>query len=422
MIVDRFATASELSEPFRYFEELRSEAPVFYSDALEAYMVSTFDAVQRVLADPATFSSAPHATPNSMALHATEYRYIYDEMGALHPLPTLLVTDGVAHRRYRKALESTFSGAMVRGMEGSVRALADSLIETFIDDGRVDLNAEFCLKLPSYVICDLVGFPREAATQLKKWADTSGRLTGSSLESEEERVALHHDRAAMHLFFHGLIKRYRATPDQNLLSDLIHTVPENGVPLSDQELTSMLSTLNVGGNETTTGGLGTMFLTAARHPELEEVLRSDRAFLDRFIEEALRLDSPVAASPRWVTAETELSGVRLTKGSRLYVSMLSANLDGSKFALPKEVDVKRAGLRSHVAFGAGAHYCAGAALARLEMRVSMERVLARMQHVRVDPNIPVTHRGKLIFRSLNALPIVFDKRPADLAPAGGAYP
>ena len=411
MISDRLGSPSELCEPFAYLAELRRDAPVFYSPALDAYMVTRFEAIQRVLSDPVTFSSTPVASPTSMALHASKYMHIYEEMGACLPLPTLLFSDGAIHQRYRRALESSFSIGEVRRMEDNIRALADMLINAFIDHGRVDLNAEYCLKLPSFVICDLVGFPRTSAAQLKVWADTSGRLTGSALESEEERIRLHRDRAQMHIYFKNLIDRYRTKPEVNLLSNLIHAIPEDGVPLSDQELVSILSTLNVGGNETTTGGLGTMFLALLREPQFERRLREDPSALTRFIEEALRLDSPVSATPRWVTADTELSTVAIPKGSRIYISLLSANRDDARFHCPATVDIKRTGLRSHVAFGGGVHYCAGATLARSEMKISMEQVLTRMEDIRIDPIGPsITHRDKLIFRSLTVLPVIFRKR------------
>jgi cytochrome P450 len=418
MTPDRFGSPSELCEPFDYLGELRRDAPVFYSEALQAYFVTRFDAVQKVLSDPGTFSSSPAASPVSMALHATEYLHIYEEAGACAPLPTLLLTDGAVHRRYRKAIEAAFSPAAVRRFEGSIRAIADSLIDTFIDKGRVDLNAEYCLKLPSLVVCDLVGMPRESADQLKIWADTSGRLTGSALESETERQRLHRDRAQMHLYFERLIERYRAEPGDNLLSDLIRLMPEDGVAFDKRELVSILSTLNVGGNETTTGGLGNLFLATLREPQAQQTLRDEPATLDRFIEEALRLDSPVATTPRWVTMETTLLGVNLPKGSRIFISLLSANRDDGRFAGAAQLNPKRPGLRSHVAFGAGAHYCAGAMLARSEMKISMERVLARMEDLRIDSqSSPVRHRDKLIFRSLLALPITFRRRADARAPA-----
>jgi cytochrome P450 len=408
-IDDRFGTASTLSEPFDYFRELRTVAPVFWSDALKAYVVTSAEAVHEVLVDPARFSSSSEPSAEGLALMAEQYRHIYEDVGACSPFPTLLVTDGDPHRRYRKAIvELAFAPAAVRRLETNIAEIASDLIDRFIDAGQVDVFTEFCLKLPSFVICDLVGFPRSAAALLKKGADTSARLTSGASETEEDRIQLHRDRAEMHLYFQSLIRQYREHPEDNLLSRLIAYVPDDGVAFTDQELVSMAGALNVGGNETTTNGLGNMFLRAFQDPALQENLRSDPGLIDRFIEEVLRLESPVSAMIRRVAEDTVLQGEHLAKGSRLFVSFLSANHDERRYSCPAALDMSRKGARNHSAFGEGLHYCVGAALARVELKIGMQSVLARMSDIALtcDPGT-ISHRGHLINRSLSTLPIRF---------------
>ena len=216
----------------------------------------------------------------------------------------------------------------------------------------------------------------------------------------------------MYVYIQMYIDKYRRNPADNLLSRLVHLTPENGGPLTDRELISLAGTLNVGGNETTTNGLGNMFLRAFQEPDIQARLRRSPSQISAFAEESLRVESAVSAMPRWVVADTEIGGIPVAAGSRLFASYLSANHDERRFACPHAVDIDRKAVRNHLAFGAGPHYCLGAMLARLEMEVAMERVLARMDDIRLDPEIPVRRQAKMIVRGVENLPILFRPKSA----------
>jgi cytochrome P450 len=412
-VEDRFASPQTLGAPLEFFQTLRDEAPAFFSPVLQAYVITRYEDVQKVLQNPTVFSSYPAgASPSAMAAFAPEYHWIYQEKGTYPPLPTLVVTDGADHKRYRGTVDKAFSATAVREMQEGIRALINQLIDVFADRGRVDLYAEFCLKLPSFVMCDVIGLPREAAALLKRGADTSPRLVSAALESEESRRALNGERADMYVYIQRFIEQYRAKPADNLLSRLVHLIPDDGVPLTDRELISLAGTLNVGGNETTTNGLGNMFLRTCGDPALQRRLRESPQDIPRLIEETLRIESAVAAMPRWVKADTEIAGTAIPAGSRVFVSFLSANHDERRFACPHVVDLDRSGLRNHLAFGAGPHHCLGASLARLEMKLAVEVILARLEDIRLDPEVPVRRQGKMIVRGVENLPILFKRASA----------
>ena len=342
-----------------------------------------------------------------MAAFAPEYQHIYYEKGTYPPLPTLVITDGDVHKRYRATVDKAFSMSAVRAMEPAVTEAVDRLIDSFIGHGHVDLYQAFCLKLPSFVMCDVIGLPREAAALLKRGADTSPRLASSALETEESRVALNGERADMYVYIQSFIEKYRAHPEDNLLSRLVHLVPPDGVPLTVRELISIAGTLNVGGNETTTNGLGNMFHRCFAAPDTQAHLRESAEDIVKFVEETLRLESAVSAMPRWVVTDVEIGGVKVPAGARMFVSFLSANNDDRKFACPHVMDPQRSGVRSHLAFGAGPHFCLGAPLARLEMRIALERVLARMRNIRIDTGSDIRRQAKMIVRGIENLPITF---------------
>jgi cytochrome P450 len=392
---DRFGSKEMLADPFAYFAALRDDAPAFYSDTLGAFVVTRYEDVVHVLTSPKVFSSFPAgASPSAMAAFAPEYHSIYYDKGTYPPLPTLVITDGDVHRRYRATVEKAFSAAAVRAMEPGIRALVDELIDDFIADGSVDLYQALCLKLPSFVMCDVIGLPREAAPLLKRGADTSPRLASSALETEESRRALNGERAEMYVYIQSYIEKYRADPP-------------DGVPLTVQELISIAGTLNVGGNETTTNGLGNMFYRAFLDPD---ALHSARAQAARFVDESLRLESAVSAMPRWVMSDTEIGGIAIPAGARLFVSFLAGNHDERKFVCPHLLDAGRPAVRNHLAFGAGPHFCLGAPLARLEMQIALERVLDRLADIRLDPTITIRRQQKMIVRGIENLPILFTAR------------
>jgi len=406
---DLFGSPSTLAAPFDYLQELRDQAPVFFSEKLNAFVITRWADVQYILSKPKLFSSFPlGASASTSAAFATEYAAIYLDMGTLPPLPTLVITDGDVHRRYRDVANRNFSPADMRALEGSIRLIVDELIDAFIEAGSADIYADLCLKLPSFTMCDVLGLPREGAPILKRGADTSPRLQSGALETEETRRDLHRQRAEMHVFIQQYIRRYRENPADNLISQIIQAPTNDGIPLNEQELISIIGTLNVGGNETTVNGLGNMFYVALTTHGMIDKLSSNPAEIPAFIEESLRLESAVSAMPRRVVQDTELHGIRLPAESRLFVVFAAANRDDTRFACPHQVDLERSPITGHMGFGMGPHFCLGAPLARLQMRVAMEIVLTRLRNLRLDPEaLPVQHQSKLVVRGVAALPVTF---------------
>jgi cytochrome P450 len=408
MIEDRFTDPATLECPFSYLAMLRDRAPVYRSENLRSYFVTRYSDVQYILNNPEIFSSSPGDSIDFMANFSPRFDPIYQSAGVPPQTPTLVTTDGTQHARYRNHIDRTFGARSVRDMEPKIDQLIDELIDTFIDENAVDLYERFCLLLPLYVICDLIGLPRSDAKFLRSVADGSVRLATGGAETEDSRNKLHQLQVEFHLYLNDHIARVRAHPDDTLLSNIVHTETSDGTFLSDAEVMSLVSTLNVGGNETTTNGLANMFLLCFRQPDLQETLRNDRTLVPKFVEEAMRLETAVATMPRWCRQDVELSGMSIPAGSVIQVSFCAANRDPNKFTDPDEVDLTRKGSRNHMAFGMGVHYCLGAMLARMELQAAMNRFLDRMANVSIAGAIP-KHRPKLLGRVLSELPIVFEK-------------
>jgi cytochrome P450 len=395
--------------PYDYLDKLRAEEPVYFSRSLNAYVLTRYADCQRALNNPAIFSSNPPNSLGLMSCFSDNYRALYDALGAPAPMPTLVVTDGPVHHRYRQAVDNSFNPASVTKLEPEIAEIVDQLIDAFIDEGRTDIYQNFCMLLPVYVICNMLGLPKEIIPLLRRSADSQARLAGGSLETEETRIQLHKDQAEFNAYLLPLIHKIRAEPCDSLISRLICTPTNDGSFLTDAEICSIVTTLNVGGNETTTNGLGNMFWLCFRDPDLQQRLRSNRSLIERFVEETLRLETPVSAMPRWVVTDTRLGDTEIPAGSAVFLNFLGANHDPSKFECPHLVNLERIGARNHMAFGMGPHYCLGAVLSRAELKIAMNRILDRLENIKVDSETSIRHQHKIIVRGLISLPIVFHK-------------
>jgi cytochrome P450 len=236
------------------------------------------------------------------------------------------------------------------------------------------------------------------------------------VETEETRVACVEQLIAFQRFLQPFIEEVRLAPNDKLLSHLVNTPTVDGDRLSDAEIHSLVQTMNAGGTETTTNGLGNMFGIMLHDPALQAELRSNASLIARFVEEAIRLESPVAGQPRWVRHATQLGDVHIPKGSVVQVRIGAANRDAERFGCPAHVDMQRKGIRSHLGFGLGLHYCLGATLARAEMQKAMEHILARTASITLDPDAQLRPRAPRVgVRAWQNLPVRFARAPADLA-------
>jgi cytochrome P450 len=408
---DLFSSAEAMECPYSFYKTLRDEQPIFFSESLGAYIVTRFADIQTISNDQTLFSSMPGASSEFGDLNYSPfYDFVYEEEGVPNQVPTLVRTGGAQHRRYRNLVDRYFSPRAIKEMEPQLTAIIDQLIDEFIDAGEVDLQKDFCLKLPLKVMCSLLGLPPEDAAILAASADAQTRLNSGAMETKETRLELHRTQASFHRYILEHVEKRRQFPDASILSDLIHTLPDEVEPLSEGELCSLISLMNIGGNETTTSGLSNMFYLLISHPEIEQRLRDNRKLIQKFVEEALRLESPVVVMFRCATRDVEVSGVNLPKDSLILLNYASANRDERQFLCPEKLDIERKGIRNHVAFGSGVHYCLGAALARSELEIAMNRVLDRMTNIRIDDGTaPLKHQPKVGVRTLEALPIRFDK-------------
>jgi cytochrome P450 len=414
--------------PYPFYAAMRREAPV-YQAAPNVYFVATYELVNRVLRDWQTFSSRhraaflnfqgekglappPENPPIPPALQELA-------ANAVPPRDTLLSADPPAHTRFRTLVNRSLSPRRVARLEPMVRDVVSGLIDGFVDRGEVEFVREFSMLLPLTVVSEALGVPRADIPRFKEWSRQTTTVIARPVTPEERIEGL---RATFEItqYLRDQVEAARRAPGENIIGDLVQAhilAPEAGEDGHEQhraldtpEIVSIINQLLVAGQETVNYLTASLMLLLIEHPEQMAAVRANRALIEPMIEEGVRFESPIQALGRFCTRDTELAGVRIPEGARVVLLYGCANRDEGQFRAPAAFDVHREDVREHVGFGAGPHYCIGAALARLEMRVAFEELLQRLINIRlVDGRNDLAHHYNFIFRGLKELHLAFER-------------
>ncbi len=391
--------------PYPFYAAMRCEAPVYQVPGAGFFIVSRYQDIKTVLLDTATFTS--RTGPGVRKEPPKEVLEILSQ-GWL-PVDTLLTNDPPSHRRYRGLVNKAFTPRRVALIEPSVRTIANTLVDAFIADSRVELVSQFAVPLPLTVIANALGVPPADQALFKRWSDDAVAPLGGMITPERE-LECAKSTVEFQRYFAAKLDERRAAPQDDVLTDLINARLEGETPLNTAEMLNILQQLLVAGNETTTNLIASAMLLLLQNPQQLASVCADRSLIPNFVEEALRFESPVQGLFRMAKVETELGGVKIPAGSRLVLMYASGNRDDQEFPQADRFDICRANAKDHFAFGAGIHYCLGASLARLEATVAFETLLGRLPHIRLaEGQNDYTHTPSFILRGLKALHLEFDQ-------------
>ncbi len=386
-----------LRDPYPTYAALRAEAPIHRHPG-GFYAVSRYDDVVRVLRDPETFSSAAMGGPVAV------------DPGGPIASPTagsLIGQDPPVHTGQRNVVSRAFTPRRIAALEPRIRALCDAYVDRFADRaerGRVDLMAELANPLPVAVIAELLGLPAERLDDFKRWS-TALIIGSTQLGAMRRRAANQALIREFQQFMAETVARRRRAPGDDLVSVLIHAGEDEDV-LEPQQVVAFAALLLAAGSETTTNLIGNAVVALLRHPEALERVRADPGRVPAVLEETLRWDSPVQILARLSTRDAELPSGKIPRGVFVMLLLASANRDDARFPRAERFDPDREA-RGHLAFGLGNHFCLGAALARLEGRVALEAILARLPGLALDTDRLEPH-GSFLVRGPAALPVRFD--------------
>jgi cytochrome P450 len=301
----------------------------------------------------------------------------------------LLAMDPPTHTAYRRPVSPHFTAKVVGAMEGQIRACCQAILDGV--DGDVDLVHDVAGPLPAQMITDIMGLPQEDTERIQRWAEV---LTGSQDSALTDEYA---GNASIDMAMYGieLAARRRAEPPRDdITSLLLQTTFEDGQPMSDIDFGSFFVQLVTAGNDTTKTSMAAGTLELIRNPDQQQLLRDDPALIPGAVEEILRYCNPLHYFRRTAVVDTELGGTPIRAGDKVAMIYTSANRDEAVFTDPQRFDVRRSP-NPHLSFGIGVHFCLGAHLARLEIRVFLEELLATF------PTLALTGEPARIRSNLN---------------------
>lgn len=402
--------------PYDAYKTLRDEAPVYNIPGTPIWVVSRYDHVREVLLDPQRFPSTAknelmRVTPTDLE-RGRKVTQRFKEKGWV-PAATLAGRDDPNHKQMRAMFNEAFKPSRIKDIDPLVERLAYDLIDDFIDEGACEWVRQFCVPLPLFIIGEQMGARREDMWMIKGWTDAFFHRISMMLPEDRHLEMVDREIEAQH-YFQPLFEHLREKPDGSLLSVLVNTVIEGwGRPLNDNELhAEMMADTFVGGSETTTNALAAGMKLLIENKDVWRRLKSDPdKYMRTFVEEVVRLESPVQSLMRFTHEDVELDGVTIPAGAVVNVRYAAANRDERFFECPEKLDLDRPRAGAHMGFGSGVHHCLGAPLARRELIWGFTAVVDRFEDMDFAPGKnDFAYHPHFLLRSLKELHITFEPR------------
>ncbi|TDV49849.1 cytochrome P450 [Actinophytocola oryzae] len=386
--LDFFRDEGLVDDPYPYFEAMRGRCPVHREPHHDVMMVTGYDEALAVYNDTDTYSSCVSVTGpfpgfpvplegDDVSALIEEHR---DKLPMSDQLPTL---DPPTHTDHRALLMRLITPKRLKENEASMWRLADGLLDEFLAGERGEFIGGFAAPFTRVVIADLLGVPDE---DHEDFADAlQGRpRSGNTVGNTGSETLAHSPLEFLYDRFSRYITDRRREPREDVLTSLARaTFPDGSTP-EVMDVVRVAANLFSAGQETTVRLLGSAMVLLGDDPELQRQLRAERDRVPNFIEETLRIESPIKGDFRLAKKPTTLGGVAVPAGTTLMVVNAAVNRDPRQFTEPATFDLGRANARRHVSFGRGVHSCPGAPLARAEARVAIERLLDRTADIRLS--------------------------------------
>jgi cytochrome P450 len=366
-----------VDDPYPALARLRATRPVHRVPGTDVHLVTSWDLVQEVLAEPETYSShlrsvllrRPDGSATVLAM---------DGGGAVEQV--LATADDPSHKLHRGVVLATI-GRRIRALESSVSSQVDHLWDRHFAAGGGDWARHMADRLPLTLVAELIGLAPEDVPDLLRWAYDSTEMLGGWLD--EARLGTTVQASLdLHAYLAERFDEALDRPGDDLMGELALACQLDDLDV-DTAVLILLQLVGAGG-ESTAGLIATAARRLALDSCLQNLLRRQPDLIDPFLDECLRLESPFRGHYRHVVARTTLGDVELPAGSTLLLHWGAANRDPARFEEPDLLDLSRAGVRQHLAFGRGIHFCVGSALARLEATVAIHALLTRTSSIRLD--------------------------------------
>jgi cytochrome P450 len=380
--LDFFTDTSLVADPYPYYDAIR-QCPVRREPHHDVVLVSGYDEVVAVCRDDRHGFSACNVVSGPfpglpVKPGADDISDLIERYRDTLPLHEYFASfDPPKHTDHRALLSRLLTPNRMKESENFLWRLADRTIDAFVDRGRCEFIGAYGTPFTMLAIADLLGVPESDHGRFRRAPELVGDLEGTS----GNHIGVSQD------WFVEYVEDRRRRPRNDVLTQLAQaTFPDGSIPEAI-DVARVAVFLFAAGQGTTVDLLSAALRVMAERPDLQEQLRGDRALLRPFIEEMLRLESPVKTNFRLARRRTAIGDVEVPAGANVLVMVGAANRDPRRFEAPHELRLDRPNIAEHLAFGRGIHACPGASLARVETRVSLERVLDRMRDIRIDESM-----------------------------------
>ena len=389
---EKLQSADFVQNPYPLYAQLRSEAPVCWSESWRCWLLTRHDDIVETLSSPNRFSSVRRLTTVFESELSAPFQ---DQIRPLinHYNTGLINVDGADHSRLRRLVQQGFTPTAIQRLQDRVRTVVLSILARAADRPEIDVVWDLAYPLPITVITEMMGIPEEARDNFKLWSGKTVEFMATPRPSPEVLLASNDALVRLRESFRQLTEERRAKPRSDLITALVQA-QDAGDRLTDEEMISTLTTILIGGHETTTNLLGSSILRLHEHPDQRAKLRADPALMRNAVEEFLRFDAPFQRNRRVVVDNCQFRGQELRRGQIVLQFLGAANRDPAANPDPDRLDVARNPVRQ-VAFGHGAHFCLGAALARLEVHTALSVLLHGPYQIDVLEDRPLWKDGLL---------------------------
>ena len=393
----------DLSDPFAFYQWARANAPVFFSEKINYFVVSRHADVKAVFEDWQTFSSENAQAPFRPMGPAGKQVMTDGGFTAYSGLSARVPPD---HTRIRKLVQGCFGPRRFKSIEPQIKQIVETAIDAFAERGHADLFREFSYDVPALVLFKLVGVPDSDVPRVKSWAVSRALLTWGNL-SDEEQVPHARNMVEYWNYCRELVRQRHVDASDDLPGDLVRLQAE-GADITDDEIAGVLYSVLFAGHETTTTLIANGMRELLLRRENWEALLANPALIGGAVDETLRFSPSIVAWRRKALKDAKIGDVVVPKGSNILLLLGSANRDEATFAEPERFNISRSDARSHMAFGFGIHACVGQQLAKLEFGIALAALTRRLPGLRLKPDQTFAFASNTSFRVPTAVQVEWD--------------
>ncbi|MFO7561668.1 MAG: cytochrome P450 [Enhygromyxa sp.] len=390
-----------IDDPQPMIDRMLSEAPMFFDPRLHGWMVGRYQDVQALQASPKLTASRAFyvsaALPPELQAQIKPLVDWYQQW--------IVMMDPPEHTRLRRLGGQAFRPKEIERMRERIAEVVDELIDAVIERGEMEFLADFAIPLPQTIICEMVGIPLADRQRFIEWTNDLTLLLGAALNTPEAIAHALDSYTQMKAYFDELLPERRKRPiPGEVLSNLVIAAEEHD-QLTADEVINLVAFIMTGGYETTTRLLSNGIWLLFSDPEQLAKVRADPSLIPGWIEETLRCEPSITINVRSVAAPFVYEGHELTPGQMVYFVISAANRDPAQFPDPHRFDVTRTD-NKHLTFGFGAHFCLGAALARMEAQIGFRKLLERLPKLAM-PEQEILRLPNFVVRPITQLRLTF---------------